>query len=109
MAARPKKGDALLFYSLKPDGKTADMFSLHSACPVTKGTKWVAIKWIHTDPFRPEDLLVAVSACAGVWAWASTCAQGALRPAGGAWGRAAAARPSFATASPPPLVDQPTG
>ena len=30
---KPKKGDALLFYSLKPDGQP-DTHSLHTGCPV---------------------------------------------------------------------------
>lgn len=42
---KPKKGDALLFYSMKPDG-TQDMTSLHGGCPVIKGDKWSATKWM---------------------------------------------------------------
>ncbi|KFM24033.1 Prolyl 4-hydroxylase subunit alpha-1 [Auxenochlorella protothecoides] len=53
VAARPRKGDALLFHSLKPDG-THDPAAMHTGCPVVKGTKWTATKWIHTKPFRPE-------------------------------------------------------
>lgn len=41
---RPKKGDALLFFSLRPDGKTQDKAALHAGCPVVKGTKWIATK-----------------------------------------------------------------
>ncbi|KAI7843911.1 hypothetical protein COHA_002453 [Chlorella ohadii] len=39
VAAKAKKGDALLFFSLKPDGKL-DAASLHTGCPVVKGVKW---------------------------------------------------------------------
>lgn len=39
LAAKAKKGDALLFFSLKPDGKL-DAASLHTGCPVVKGVKW---------------------------------------------------------------------
>ena len=39
VAAKPRKGDAMLFYSLKPDG-TQDPASLHTGCPVVKGIKW---------------------------------------------------------------------
>lgn len=46
-------GDALLFFSLRPDG-TTDPASLHAGCPVLGGTKWTATKWIHTLPFHPE-------------------------------------------------------
>lgn len=39
VAAVPKKGDALLFFSLKPEGKL-DSASMHTGCPVVKGIKW---------------------------------------------------------------------
>ncbi|RHN53953.1 putative procollagen-proline dioxygenase [Medicago truncatula] len=42
---KPLKGDGLLFYSLFPNG-TIDPTSLHGSCPVIKGEKWVATKWI---------------------------------------------------------------
>lgn len=51
LAVKPKKGDALLFYSLKPDG-SLDPSSLHSGCPVIKGNKWSATKWIRQKPYR---------------------------------------------------------
>ena len=47
VAVKPKKGDALLFYSLKPDGKTTDAFAMHTGCPLIKGIKWTATIWIH--------------------------------------------------------------
>ena len=37
-AVKPKKGDALLFYSQQPDGSLDEM-SFHGGCPVLKGTK----------------------------------------------------------------------
>jgi len=52
VAARPRKGDALLFFSLNPD-LSQDRFSLHTGCPVLRGVKWSATAWIHTQPFRP--------------------------------------------------------
>ncbi|KAL4440709.1 hypothetical protein ABPG77_000418 [Micractinium sp. CCAP 211/92] len=52
VATKPKKGDAMVFFSLKPDS-TMDDASLHTGCPVIKGVKWTATKWIHTEPFRP--------------------------------------------------------
>lgn len=51
LAVKPVQGDALLFYSLKPDGST-DPASLHGSCPTTKGEKWSATKWIHVGPFQ---------------------------------------------------------
>lgn len=45
LKVRPRRGDGLLFYSLFPNG-TIDSTSLHGSCPVVKGEKWVATKWI---------------------------------------------------------------
>jgi len=43
---QPRKGDALLFFSMHPNG-TFDKHALHGGCPVgTADTKWVATKWI---------------------------------------------------------------
>ncbi|CAA7395330.1 unnamed protein product [Spirodela intermedia] len=50
-AVKPKKGDALLFFSLRHDA-TADAASLHGSCPVIEGEKWSATKWIHVRPFE---------------------------------------------------------
>lgn len=46
VAAKPRKGDALLFFSVLPDGESVDERSLHASCPVVKGEKWVASKWL---------------------------------------------------------------
>lgn len=45
LAVRPKKGDALLFWDILPDGKVVDRSALHASCPTLKGTKWTATKW----------------------------------------------------------------
>ncbi|XP_024543927.1 probable prolyl 4-hydroxylase 9 [Selaginella moellendorffii] len=45
LKVKPKQGDALLFYSMFPNG-TFDKTALHGSCPVIKGEKWVATKWI---------------------------------------------------------------
>ncbi|KAH7511181.1 probable prolyl 4-hydroxylase 9 [Ziziphus jujuba] len=45
LKVKPRKGDGLLFYSLLPNG-TIDVTSIHGSCPVIKGKKWVATKWI---------------------------------------------------------------
>lgn len=50
LANKPYKGDALLFYSLTPDGKE-DLRSLHGSCPTLKGEKWSATKWVHVGPY----------------------------------------------------------
>lgn len=48
---RPRPGDAILFWSVRPDN-SRDVHSLHGGCPVIKGTKWVATKWIRDQPLR---------------------------------------------------------
>ncbi|KAJ7946139.1 Prolyl 4-hydroxylase alpha-like protein [Quillaja saponaria] len=45
LKVKPRQGDGLLFYSMFPNG-TIDPTSLHGSCPVIKGEKWVATKWI---------------------------------------------------------------
>uniref|UniRef100_A0A0D6QZA4 procollagen-proline 4-dioxygenase n=1 Tax=Araucaria cunninghamii TaxID=56994 RepID=A0A0D6QZA4_ARACU len=50
VAVKPKRGDALLFFSLTP-GAITDSSSLHAGCPVIEGEKWSATKWIHVDSF----------------------------------------------------------
>ena len=47
---KPQRGDALLFLNLSPDG-TTDSVSLHAGCPVIKGEKWSATKWIRVASF----------------------------------------------------------
>ncbi|KAI4295737.1 hypothetical protein L6164_035752 [Bauhinia variegata] len=49
LKVKPRKGDGLLFYSLLPNG-LIDKTSLHGSCPVIKGEKWVATKWIRDHP-----------------------------------------------------------
>lgn len=51
LAVKAKKGNALFFYSLKPDGK-GDVRSTHGSCPTLKGEKYSATKWIHVGPFH---------------------------------------------------------
>ncbi|KAJ0979688.1 hypothetical protein J5N97_015162 [Dioscorea zingiberensis] len=50
IAVKPRRGDALLFFSLHPDA-TTDQSSLHAGCPVIEGEKWSATKWIHVASF----------------------------------------------------------
>uniref|UniRef100_A0A182VPQ0 procollagen-proline 4-dioxygenase n=1 Tax=Anopheles minimus TaxID=112268 RepID=A0A182VPQ0_9DIPT len=42
----PRKGSAIFWYNLHANG-TIDSRTLHGACPVFVGSKWVANKWIH--------------------------------------------------------------
>jgi len=48
-AAVVRKGDALIFWSMKPGGEL-DPGSSHAGCPVVRGEKWTATKWIHVNP-----------------------------------------------------------
>lgn len=41
-----------MFWSMHPDSKREDSYSMHTGCPVLKGVKWTATKWIHSRPFR---------------------------------------------------------
>nr|AFK48505.1 unknown [Lotus japonicus] len=50
-AVKPRKGDALLFFSLHLNA-TTDSNSLHGSCPVIEGEKWSATKWIHVSDFE---------------------------------------------------------
>uniref|UniRef100_A0A7N1A2U9 procollagen-proline 4-dioxygenase n=1 Tax=Kalanchoe fedtschenkoi TaxID=63787 RepID=A0A7N1A2U9_KALFE len=50
LAVKPRMGDALLFWSMKPDG-TPDPNSLHGGCPVINGTKWSATKWLRMSEY----------------------------------------------------------
>lgn len=50
LAAKPKKGNAVLFHSIKPSGEL-ERRSMHTACPVIKGVKWSAPKWIHVGHY----------------------------------------------------------
>jgi len=50
LSVRPHMGDALLFWSMKPDA-TLDASSLHGGCPVVKGNKWSATKWLHVEKY----------------------------------------------------------
>ena len=45
VAATPSKGAAVFWYNLGRDGRR-DSRTLHGACPVVKGIKWVSNKWI---------------------------------------------------------------
>ena len=50
LMVQPRKGSAVLFYNMLPDGNT-DVNSLHAALPVSQGMKWIANIWIW-DPIR---------------------------------------------------------
>lgn len=51
IAVKPRKGDALLFFNLRPDAVT-DPSSLHGGCAVIKSEEWFATKWIRVASFN---------------------------------------------------------
>ena len=51
LKVKPTRGKVIIFYSLKPDG-SLDPLSLHGACPVKKGIKWAANKWVWNLPIE---------------------------------------------------------
>lgn len=51
LSVRPKMGDALLFWSMKPDF-SQDPSSLHGGCPVIKGNKWSSTKWMRVHEYK---------------------------------------------------------
>ncbi|XP_033220557.1 prolyl 4-hydroxylase subunit alpha-1-like isoform X2 [Belonocnema kinseyi] len=55
----PKKGSAVFWHNLKRNGE-GDTLTLHGACPVISGTKWIATIWLHEvgqEFLRPCTLL----------------------------------------------------
>ncbi|CAA6653543.1 unnamed protein product [Spirodela intermedia] len=48
LRVKPRQGDGLLFYSVLVNG-TIDPMSLHGSCPVIRGEKWVATKWVRNE------------------------------------------------------------
>ncbi|CAH9084985.1 unnamed protein product [Cuscuta europaea] len=51
LSVKPMMGDALLFWSMKPDG-ALDPSSLHGGCPVIKGNKWSSTKWMRVHEYK---------------------------------------------------------
>ncbi|GMY28172.1 probable prolyl 4-hydroxylase 3 [Fagus crenata] len=51
LSVKPKMGDALLFWSIRPDA-TLDPLSLHGSCPVIRGNKWSCTKWMRVEEFH---------------------------------------------------------
>ncbi|KAL1280849.1 hypothetical protein QQF64_015449 [Cirrhinus molitorella] len=45
VALNPIKGSAVFWYNLHKNGNV-DLYTLHAGCPVFRGNKWVANKWI---------------------------------------------------------------
>ena len=70
---QPREGDVLWFHNVSPDGE-GDHLAAHTACPVVKGVKWTATKWIRAKKFgvqqapKPGECADLNESCAG---WAS--------------------------------------
>ncbi|XP_030444641.2 probable prolyl 4-hydroxylase 7 [Syzygium oleosum] len=82
-SVKPKKGDAMLFFSLHPDA-TPDDTSLHGSCPVIEGEKWSATKWIHVKSFDKPFRSITVGECkdenenCALWAKVGNCEKNPL-------------------------------
>jgi prolyl 4-hydroxylase len=50
LEVKPVKGNAVLFFNLNHAGQLEPQ-SLHGGTPVLAGTKWIATKWIRTQPY----------------------------------------------------------
>jgi hypothetical protein len=50
LAVKSIRGDAILFYSLLPNG-TVDPLSEHGSCTALKGEKYSATKWVRVLPY----------------------------------------------------------
>lgn len=50
VCVKPKRGDAVLFWSIKLDGQV-DPTSLHGGCKVLSGEKWSSTKWMRQRAF----------------------------------------------------------
>jgi prolyl 4-hydroxylase len=87
---KPVKGDAVLFFSLHPNG-VPDPLSLHGSCPVIQGEKWSAPKWIHirsfdeqvSDPGEETEGCSDMSNHCPQWAAAGECAKNPTYMVGG--------------------------
>jgi prolyl 4-hydroxylase len=51
IAVAPRKGGALLFFNVTPDGKE-DPLTFHGGAPVLEGEKWIMTKWVRQGIFR---------------------------------------------------------
>ena len=54
LTVRGRTGDALVFANAFSDGR-GDPRTQHAGLPVTRGTKWLATRWIRARPFDPLD------------------------------------------------------
>jgi len=50
LTVKARKGDAVLFFNMHPDG-SVDPRSLHGGLPVVKGVKWAMTRWIRQKAF----------------------------------------------------------
>jgi prolyl 4-hydroxylase len=52
LRVQPQAGSMLVFSNTLPDGRS-DANARHAGLPVTRGVKWIATRWIRTNPFDP--------------------------------------------------------
>ncbi len=49
VAVAPERNSGVFWHNLRASGR-ADMSMLHGGCPVLRGSKWVANKWVREGP-----------------------------------------------------------
>eukprot|EP01062_Namystynia_karyoxenos_P046764 TRINITY_DN35130_c0_g1_i1.p1 TRINITY_DN35130_c0_g1~~TRINITY_DN35130_c0_g1_i1.p1 ORF type:complete len:486 (+),score=127.79 TRINITY_DN35130_c0_g1_i1:60-1517(+) len=76
MRVAPRRGDALLFFSMEPSGQRVSPLSLHGSCPVAAGEKWVSQQWFRESPVD----LLALPALVGSWGFANAAPGEPARP-----------------------------
>ena len=87
LAVKPRRGDAVLFFSFKKNGGS-DIASTHASCPTVGGVKWTATKWIHEKRFdtgvwrEPKCVDEEPANCPG-WAKSGECANNPAYMLGG--------------------------
>ena len=65
LRSTPKRGNAVLFYSQKPDGEL-DPYALHGGCPMIRGEKWAANVWVW-NRLRPDPSKAKLDAQGKLW------------------------------------------
>ena len=49
LAVKPERGSALFWYNTYRNGQGGNPETFHAACPVIKGTKWIANQWVREN------------------------------------------------------------
>ena len=74
LAVKAIRGDAVLFYSLLPNG-TVDPLSEHGSCATLKGQKYSATKWVRGGMTSTGGRLVRQSELSASYSASGPCAH----------------------------------